>query len=535
MNSRQKEVLEQSLQDEQAVLDALKKNYTEALADIKRNIRELQANPLTQSKAYQLEFQKNLEMQVSGIIDRLQGNNFTSVSEYLQTCYQNGFVGTMYSIQGSGIPLIIPINETQVLKAVQKTGDDFKLTNKLGVSTKELKNQVKSEIQRGFATQASYDVIARSISDYGQASMNRSMLIARTEGHRIQNQSSMDAMKAAKKKGADIVKQWDATLDGNTRQHHRELDGQIRELDEPFEVAGMKVECPGDFGIAAEDCNCRCCVLQRARWALGETELQTLKDRASYFGLDKSKDFESYREKYIQVTKDAVKTVPKFSPAKTIAEAEAFIKQYVDDSGFGALGVSYQGISVDVANELNKAISNFYETFDVQKFGGILAPAGNTKLGQKITGATAAYSPVRNSFLVNRKSMKDMKTAVKSFQAEKDALQLVLEHPERFDFNKFSRTLRETIERSKVSGRATVPESIEEAIYHELGHMMERKVYQSPLWDDVVADMPKYADKISGYAGSDKSEYVAESFASYLKGEKLCDPNLVRIFESLKR
>lgn len=131
--------------------------------------------------------------------------------------------------------------------------------------------------------------------------------------------------------------------------------------------------------------------------------------------------------------------------------------------------------------------------------------------------------------------MKDMKTAVKSFQAEKDALQLVLEHPERFDFNKFSRTLRETIERSKVSGRATVPESIEEAIHHELGHMMERKVYQSPLWDDVVADMPKYADKISGYAGSDKSEYVAESFASYLKGEKLCDPNLVRIFESLKR
>lgn len=70
------------------------------------------------------------------------------------------------------------------------------------------------------------------------------------------------------------------------------------------------------------------------------------------------------------------------------------------------MGVSYQGIGVDVANELNKAISNFYETFDVQKFGGILAPAGNTKLGQKITGATAAYSPVRNSFLVNKKKKK---------------------------------------------------------------------------------------------------------------------------------
>ena len=57
MNSRQKEVISASLDDEKAILDALEKNYANALADIKRNIRELQSNPLTQSKAYQLDFQ----------------------------------------------------------------------------------------------------------------------------------------------------------------------------------------------------------------------------------------------------------------------------------------------------------------------------------------------------------------------------------------------------------------------------------------------------------------------------------------------
>ena len=61
MNKRQKEVLQITLNDEEAVLKALENNYTKALADIKRNIKELQANPLTQSKAYQLEFQKQLE------------------------------------------------------------------------------------------------------------------------------------------------------------------------------------------------------------------------------------------------------------------------------------------------------------------------------------------------------------------------------------------------------------------------------------------------------------------------------------------
>ena len=56
---------------------------------------------------------------------------------------------------------------------------------------------------------------------------------------------------------------------------------------------------PGYFGKPKEDCNCRCCLLQRARWALDEEELDELKKRAAYFGLDKTKDFEEFRKKYM--------------------------------------------------------------------------------------------------------------------------------------------------------------------------------------------------------------------------------------------
>lgn len=122
-----------------------------------------------------------------------------------------------------------------------------------------------------------------------QKAYNNSIRIARTEGHRIQVQSALDAMYIAKSKGADVLKQWDATLDGATREHHQMLDGQIREVDEPFEVANLKVEAPGMFGLASEDCNCRCCLLQRARWALDDDELQALRKRAEYFGLDKTR------------------------------------------------------------------------------------------------------------------------------------------------------------------------------------------------------------------------------------------------------
>lgn len=318
MNKRQKEVLQASLQDEKAVMAGIESNYTSALARIRRNIRELQSNPLTQSKAYQLEFQQQLEAQISGILDTLQGNNFTTIAEYLQTCYSTGFIGANYDWQGQGVPLTIPIDQRQVIKAVQKTGDDFKLSNKLGVNTKLLKEQVKTELQRGLASDLSYSDIARNITDYGQADMNRSKLIARTEGHRVQNDARIDAMKEAKKRGADIVKQWDSTLDGNTRPHHRELDGQIRELDESFEVAGMKVDAPGGFGIAAEDCNCRCCVLQRARWALKQnvdpkTGEVTYSDNGSYTkwnnetgGFIDTTGYEDFKDKYLKRTQKPV-------------------------------------------------------------------------------------------------------------------------------------------------------------------------------------------------------------------------------------
>lgn len=128
---------------------------------------------------------------------------------------------------------------------------------------------------------------------------NSAIRITRTEGHRIQNQAQMDTIKTAKSKGADVVKQWDSTLDGRTRDTHKRLDGQIREIDEPFEIGGLSAMCPGDFGDPAEDCNCRCCMLQRAKWALDESELKELQDRAEYFGLDKTKDFEDFKNKYL--------------------------------------------------------------------------------------------------------------------------------------------------------------------------------------------------------------------------------------------
>ena len=63
------------------------------------------------------------------------------------------------------------------------------------------------------------------------------------------------------------------------------------------------------FGDPAEDCNCWCCLLQRARWALDDEELQTLKDRAAYFDLDKTDEFEKYQRKYLGITQEDIDNI----------------------------------------------------------------------------------------------------------------------------------------------------------------------------------------------------------------------------------
>lgn len=309
MNKREKEVLQQFLDSEEIALAELERQYRRALQDIDRKIRLLNSDELTQSKIYQIEYQKALRGQIEGILEKMHGDEFSTIQKYLHDCYQDGFIGTAYDIAGQGIPLIMPIDQAAAVKAIMtdsKVSDG--LYNALGVDVRKLKTAIRQEITRGIATGQTYADIARNISEVSKAPLANAKRIARTEGHRIQQASTFDAQEKAKTKGADVLKQWDSTMDGATRPIHRRLDGQIREVKEPFSMGGKKAMYPGGFGDPAEDCNCRCASLTRARWGLDEAELQTLKDRAAYFGLDKTKDFDDFKNKYLKASKTIEKS-----------------------------------------------------------------------------------------------------------------------------------------------------------------------------------------------------------------------------------
>lgn len=303
MNKRDKEVIAYQLDDEKKVLRELKRQYERSLLTIESKIKLLQSGEMTQSKIYQINYQKALKAQVDAILDKLQSDEYDTIQQYLERSYTDGYVGAMYQIGGSGVNVIVPIDQDAAAKAIITDSKlSVNLYASLGYDMDKLKKSVRDEITRGISASLSYEEIARNLTEYSTVALSNANRIVRTEAHRIQQASADDARLAAKAKGADVVKQWDASLDGATRPLHRELDGQIRETNEPFEVGGKKVMYPGKFGTPDQDCNCRCVALTRARWALDEEELETLKKRAEYFGLDKKDSFVEYKKKYLKAS-----------------------------------------------------------------------------------------------------------------------------------------------------------------------------------------------------------------------------------------
>lgn len=314
MNKAQKEVQQAQLDEEKKVIRLLEVVYERAKKDCEEKIRALsQRTDLEnlQSIIYQKEYQMLLVDQLETILYDLQEGEFTSIADYLQESYVNGYTGVFYDMgKTSGIPLVIPIRQDQVVKAVQTDSKiSSNLYSKLGEDVGYLKKSIRAELSRGISNGSSWNEmavhIARGMNSPFKKAYNNAIRIARTEGHRIQNEAALDGQHEAKKKGADIVKQWDATLDSRTRPEHREADGQIREIDKPFDVGGEKMQAPGVGGSAKNVCNCRCCLLQRAKWALDDDELKTLQERAAFFGLDKTEDFNDFKQKYLKLPEKA--------------------------------------------------------------------------------------------------------------------------------------------------------------------------------------------------------------------------------------
>ena len=124
--------------------------------------------------------------------------------------------------------------------------------------------KVNSEVLQGIIQGESIPDIAKRLRNV--VGMNRASAVrnARTTTTSAENKGRMDSFHRAQEKGVRIVKVWMATTDERTRDEHIELDGQEREIDEPFENSLGEIMYPGDPDAdPANVYNCRCTLVTR--------------------------------------------------------------------------------------------------------------------------------------------------------------------------------------------------------------------------------------------------------------------------------
>lgn len=560
INPWEKEVQQSLLDSEEAAIKELEKQYARALKDINDKVKSFQADidlldqALSQdglddatkallqsqkrSKVYQQNYQKALKGQVSGVLDKLHGDNYATIDKYLKSCYETGYIGTMYDIAKQGVPIIAPIDQAAAVKAILT---DSKIVegyyNHLGVNYAKLKKTITQEISRGIASGLPYSDIARNINNVSSSGLYNAKRIARTEGHRIQQTSSRDAQYAAKKKGCDVVKQWDASLDGRTRDSHARVDGEIRELDEKFSNGLMY---PGDpSGSAAEVINCRCTSNTRARWALDDGELQTLKERAEYFGIDKADNFEDFKNKYLKSAEQSAKMeAQNFTPAKTIKEAEAFARDKL------GLECSYKGVDLQCANDMNAAFQRGLDYCPAIKDRLNFVGSGQERnrrfkkemveyyledLKNRYPGQTDAwYSKYAKTFANKAVGRIDGRTyafASRSVSTSPDVVKkytgIVVNNKWGENAEMFISALESDVKTSwHPTGCGTIASVFDHEIAHQIDYATGLRDNQAmkTLWGSLSKeDIEK---GLSRYGASNIAEFIAEGYAEYCNSEK---------------
>lgn len=314
MTPAQKQTTQYELLSEKKVMEQLERSYQKALEDVKDRLRQLDERTDEENRqavAYQKAFQQGLQKQLERILGKLHSRTYRTVQEYLQDCYLTGHTAVLYELQSDGLRLSLPVPQDKVCQAaVNDTKLVKPLYDSIGEDFAGLKKHITDIVSAGFASGASYgdmanQITGKMIGNYATmrgGALGRAKLIVRTEGNRIANAARLEAARAAKQQGADLVKQWDSTMDKKTRPHHVQLDGQVRELDEPFEVDGRKAQAPGKFGIASEDINCRCHAYSRPRWAVRADSDYKYDNQHRALVKVSSESYAAYRAGYVQET-----------------------------------------------------------------------------------------------------------------------------------------------------------------------------------------------------------------------------------------
>lgn len=243
--------------------------YVDTIKDLKKAllVDYQRYEELSSTEQLKLSRMTSLLEQLDKSTKELKQGLKTEISSYLESTGKIAYNELFYEYESKNTAINFTMLKSEELKTIIETPvANYKLSERLndGVAEK-LKANVKTELTRVFLQGYSYKETAARLAELGYSSYRRALNITRTEAGRVQAIARQKSQTEAMKLGIEFEKEWISTLDNRTRNNHAKLDGQRVEPDEDFEVGGLKAKQPHMFGVASEDCNCRCRTVSRLK------------------------------------------------------------------------------------------------------------------------------------------------------------------------------------------------------------------------------------------------------------------------------
>lgn len=264
MSEKHRKEIESLLnKSESGVNKRLQKLYKELAEETTKDIIKL-AKEIEETDKFSKKLQKErleaIRSQMYTKANQLEGTQKENIYDFLRHDGHVAFNELFYDFEMTEkIPLSFTmLTDKQINIIINTPVANRKLSTRLKGNSTKMKQNLNRVLTRGFAKGLSTQKMAVQIAEIGGANYRRAMNIARTESGRVTSVARQQSQNHAKSIGLKLEKQWISTLDKLTRSNHQILDGKKIDIDAYFEIAGHKALQPHMFGVAAEDCNCRC-------------------------------------------------------------------------------------------------------------------------------------------------------------------------------------------------------------------------------------------------------------------------------------
>lgn len=244
-------------------IDDLQKKYNKAKKSGDKDKAKKTGKELSQAKREKTLMDKRFKVLTETTAAEIANVNKTALA------YVNGELPELYALNYNALAeavdgvggYMFSLIDADTVKNLA-TSDKSLLPYKELDESKDVRWNVKkmnAEVLQGILQGESMDKIGGRLRNVTTMNAKASIRNARTMVTGAENKGRLDSYIRADKDGIILQKKWMSARDGRVRHWHAELDGQIRNIDEPFENAVGKIMFPASPDADAKNVyNCRC-------------------------------------------------------------------------------------------------------------------------------------------------------------------------------------------------------------------------------------------------------------------------------------